>query len=257
VVRIVLAQPTAARFLVRKLYHFLVSENVEPPASFLEPLADAFRKSDYDIAGLLRTILSSRHFFSAHAFRQRIKSPVEYVMGAVQAVYRPYMEGEADYRPLPQQSLVGWVGAMGQSLFAPPNVKGWAGGRTWLNTSTVLERDNFATALAMGALWTGVASRPDDGPVTPPRPSAGDALEHAAPPRAFDPVRLLREEKATGPDEIVRVLLDFYVPGGIRPEAQSRLVAFLSEGKPTGAALDHRAREVVQGIMTMAEYQLA
>ena len=51
VVRIVLEQPAAARFLVRKLYHFLVSEKAVPPDSLLEPLCESFRKSDYDIAG--------------------------------------------------------------------------------------------------------------------------------------------------------------------------------------------------------------
>ena len=154
VVRIVLEQPAAARFLVRKLYHFLVSEKAVPPDSLLEPLCESFRKSDYDIAGLVRTILASRHFYSDHAFRQRIKGPVEYVLGAVQAVYRRYGEEDADYRPLPQQVLVGRLGAMGQHLFAPPNVKGWPGGPSWLNTSTMLERDNFAGALAMGTLWS-------------------------------------------------------------------------------------------------------
>src|SRR5207253_10124131 len=37
VVRIVLAQPATARFLVRKLYQFLISEKAEPPDRFLEP----------------------------------------------------------------------------------------------------------------------------------------------------------------------------------------------------------------------------
>jgi len=32
-------------------------------------------------------------------------------------------------------------------LFYPPNVKGWPGGSAWLNTSTVLARENFANAL--------------------------------------------------------------------------------------------------------------
>src|SRR5262249_18945358 len=136
VVRIVLAQPAAARFLVRKLYHFLISETTEPPTALLEPLCVAFRRSDYDIAALVRTMLASRHFYSAHAFRQRVKGPVEFVLGAVQAVYLRCAEEDADYRLLPPQVLVGRLGAMGQRLFAPPNVKGWRGGRAWLNTST-------------------------------------------------------------------------------------------------------------------------
>jgi uncharacterized protein (DUF1800 family) len=237
VVRIVLAQPAAARFLVRKLYHFLISEAVEPSAALLEPLCESFRKSDYDVAGLVRTMLASRHFYSAHAFRQRVKSPVEYVVGAVQAVYLRLPEGEPDYRPLPAQVLVGRLRAMGQRLFAPPNVKGWRGGRSWLNTSTVLERANFAEALALGTLWT-----------SSPR---------HVPPRAFDPARLLHEEKVSRPEDVVGVLLDLYVPGGFRPEARAKLVAFLAEGSPTGADLDRRVREAVHAILTTAEYQLA
>jgi uncharacterized protein (DUF1800 family) len=244
VVRVVLEQPAAARFLIRKLYHFFISENAAPPDSLLEPLCECFRKSDYDIAALVRTMLASRHFYSGHAFRQRIKSPVEYVLGAVQAVYRRYREDEADYRPLPQQVLVHWLTAMGQTLFAPPNVKGWPGGQAWMNTSTVLERDNFAAALAMGSLWTN-------------SPSDTTAPPTQTPPLAFDPARLIQEEKTNRPEDVVRALLDLYVPGGVRPEAQAKLTAFAAEGKPAGPALGHRVRETVHAILTMAEYQLA
>ena len=74
-----------------------------PPDALLEPLCESFRKSDYDVAAVLRTMLSSRLFYSDHAFRKRIKSPVEYVLGAVQAIYRSYDEADPDYRPLPHQ----------------------------------------------------------------------------------------------------------------------------------------------------------
>ncbi len=270
VVRIVLEQPAAARFLVRKLYHFFINENAAPPDALLEPLCESFRKSDYDIAALVRTMLASRHFYSGHAFRQRIKSPVEYVLGAVRAVYRQYGEGEAEYRPLPPQALVSRIGAMGQSLFAPPNVKGWPGGRAWLNTSTVLERDNFAEALATGTLWTNVTPGPMAAVTAAPNAARKTALdksasqagsagmrEEPAPPLAFDPARLLREEGASRPEEVVRVLLDLYLPGGVHPEARAKLVAFVAEGDPSGPALDRRVREAVHAILTMAEYQLA
>jgi hypothetical protein len=136
---------------------------------------------------------------------------------------------------------------MGQLLFAPPNVKGWPGGRSWLNTSTVLERANFAAALAMGTLWMAPSQRP----------TATKASEEPVPPSAFDPARLLREEEVSRPDDVVRVLLDLYVPGGVRPSAREKLTAFVAEGKPAGLALDRRVREAVHAILTMAEYQLA
>ena len=79
----------------------------------------------------------------------------------------------------------------------------------------------------------------------------------AGPPRAFDPARLLQEEGARGPEDAVRVLLDLYLPGGVRPEARAKLVAYIAEGKPAGAALDRRVREAVHAILAMPEYQLA
>src|SRR4029079_6808525 len=102
------------------------------------------RKSDYDLTVVVRALLSSQLFFSEHAFRQRIKSPVEYVLGSVRAV----VEG-----PISQQHLVTRVDALGQSLFTPPNVKGWPGAQAWINTSTLLARQNYNQRLVMGSLW--------------------------------------------------------------------------------------------------------
>jgi hypothetical protein len=159
---------------------------------------------------------------------------------------------------------------MGQFLFAPPNVKGWPGGRAWLNTSTVLERDNLAGALATGTLWTGVTPGPTAAVATAASASGRTAIslpaghagpvdmpEEPAPPAAFDSARLLHEEGVSRPEDVVRVLLDLYLPGGVHPEARAKLVAFVAEGKPTGPALDRRVREAVHAILTMAEYQLA
>jgi hypothetical protein len=244
VVRILLQQPAAALFLVRKLYSFYVSETHKPPDSFLEPLADSFRRSDYDIAALVRRILSSRHFFSEYAFRQRIKSPVEFVLGAVRSVYREYDTKDKNYQPLTQQNLVRHIDAMGQVLFAPPNVKGWRGAKSWLNTATVLERDNFAQLVAMGTLWRNGGT-------------FNSQAEEPPPPLAFDPARVIHEEKAASPKDIVRVLVDVYLPGGVRSDAEAKLVAFVAAGSPKGAALDRRVRETVHALLTMPEYQLA
>lgn len=237
VVKIILEQPAAAKFLVGKLYSYFVSE-VPPPDGLLDPLADSFRKSDYDIAAIMKTMLSSKWFFSENAFRKRIKSPVEFVLGAARAVYR-----EDNDLPLPQTLLTPRVTAMAQTLFAPPNVKGWPGGKAWLNTATMLERNNFASALACGSLWY--------------PPDAAFALADGVPPKPpFDPARAIEEENATTPDDIVRVLLDIHLPGGIRPAAREKLVAFVAEGRPVGRELQDRVRETVHAIMTMPEYQL-
>jgi uncharacterized protein (DUF1800 family) len=272
VVRIVLEQPAAARFLVRKFYHYLINERTVPPDSLLEPLCTSFRKSDYDIAALVRTMLASRHFYSNHAYRQKIKGPVEYVLGAVQAVCRRYREEEPDYRPVPQIMLVSWLDSMGQPLFAPPNVKGWPGGASWLNTHTLLERDNFAAALSVGTLWTGPSVEPIDAVASTgtgtavakvkTRAAPAELPEETPPPRAFDPARFLEESSGVGKgrknaEDIAQILLDQYLPGGVPPNVRTKLVAFVTKGRPAGAALSRRVRETVHAILTMAEYHLA
>ena len=89
--------------------------------------------------------------------------------------------------------------------------------------------------------------------------SPGGAPDHppgTSTPTALDPARLLREEGASRPEDVVRVLLDLYLPGGVRPPAREKLVVFVAEGNPAGAALDRRARDAAHAIMTMPEYQL-
>ncbi len=266
IVRILLEEPNCARFLVRKLYRNFVSENLEPPDSFLEPLCDQLRKSGYDIAFVLRTMLSSRHFFSGYAFRQRIKNPVEFAVGAIRSV----ATGQ-----IPPSVLVKQLEAMGQDLFAPPNVKGWYGAQAWLNTSTILTRQNFGQAVAMGTIWNNVPTSgpgrfevevpevdevpppPTGKPDDPKRPKRPARPEEPPPPKEFDPARVIHEEKATKAEQIVRVLLDTHLPGGVSKSAEAKLIAFIESGKPTGPALDRRVREAVHAIMCMPEYQLA
>lgn len=140
VIRICCDQPACARFLVGKLYAYLVSE-APPPRGLLTPLEEKFRKSDYNITELLATIFGSRLFFSQHAYRKRIKWPVEYVLEAFHSVTPG---------PVPPFDFVAPLAKMGQVLFSPPNVKGWRTGTDWLNSATLLARNNFAETVALG-----------------------------------------------------------------------------------------------------------
>jgi len=230
VVCIVLDQEAVARFLVRKLYRAFISERAEPPDALLKPLADAFRKSDYDIAQLMRSMLGSCHFFSAHAYRQRIKCPVEFTLDAIQAIGMGMVSA---------RSVVNRLQAMGQELFAPPNVKGWPGGPAWLNTATLLARHNFAQALALGLTELG---RED------PLPDIFIAVDPATP---------IRRQRITEPEKIVAFFADALVQGDLRAGVRKRLVSFLQEVKPAGDAWSLRIREMIHAIMTTSEYQLA
>src|SRR5204862_1925790 len=90
-----------------------------------------------------------RLFFSPPAYGKRVKWPVGYALGAVRATV-------PDRVPL--GDLADPLAKMGQVLFAPPNVKGWRTGTDWLNSATLLARNNFAETVATGN-WARVSAR--------------------------------------------------------------------------------------------------
>src|SRR4051812_16344983 len=73
VVRLCLDKDSCPYFIAAKLFRFLVSETTPPTRELLEPLATAFRKSDFDFTAMVRTVIGSNLFFSAHAYRSRVK----------------------------------------------------------------------------------------------------------------------------------------------------------------------------------------
>ena len=150
IVRITLERPEAATFLAHKLYRLFVSEFRMPGPELIEPLAEEVKRNEFAIAPIVGVILRSRHFYSREAYRQRIKSPVEWSAGLVRTLEVP--------RPaLNPLALSAACDAQGQELFVPPNVAGWAGGSNWINSGTLLERTNWAADVVWGRAENGLA----------------------------------------------------------------------------------------------------
>jgi hypothetical protein len=250
VLTVLLEQPCCAKYLVRKLYRYFISETAEPPDALIEPLAERYRKSVYDTGDLVKTMLLSRHFFSEHAYHQRIKSPVEFVFG----IARAFKFGRWQ---LPEKPLVGILEAMGQTLLAPPNVKGWPGGKAWLNTSTMLARHNFAQMAATGQ-W------PDNsfggnilgGAIADDSKAAAPDSDDP-PEAACDVATFIRREKCKNPEDIVNRLSDLLFQDALPVESRNKLVAYVSEAKEDFASKDGRIRAAAHLIMTMPQFQLA
>ena len=121
---------------MRKLFRFLISETLEATPELIDPLAESFAK-DFNFDKLVETMLRSNLFFSEHAYRARIKSPVDFVLGIVHA-----FEARIGVTNLARS-----LETLGQNLFNPPSVKGWDGGQTWLNGQTLLTRQNLALTI--------------------------------------------------------------------------------------------------------------
>jgi len=142
VMDIILEQPACAAFIARKLWTFYAYDQPDP--DLVRALAAEFRGTAYEIRPLMNTIFRSEEFYSPDAVRTQIKSPVQWVVQTSKIL--------GTGLPGPQVTLNA-LRQLGQVPFAPPNVKGWDGGRSWITTSTLLYRYNMANfAVGTGPL---------------------------------------------------------------------------------------------------------
>jgi len=138
VINILANNPAAPWFISRKLFTFFVYEN--PSTDDLKPLVDTYVQSGHNMGAVMRTLLLSPQFSSAKAYRSRLKSPVEFTVGAYRA-----LGINANGSGLPAITTL-----MGQTLFDPPNVAGWPGDKVsalWLNSGTWMTRLNYIDLL--------------------------------------------------------------------------------------------------------------
>ncbi len=155
IVAILLKQPRTAETIVEKLWREFVS--LKPDPAEIKRLAAQFR-TNYELKPLMRSLLMSAEFRDASNRGGLIKSPVDLIVGTVHVLGLPVPE---------KTQLVRMMIGLGQMPFDPPNVKGWAGGETWITTYTLLLRQQFmrriveATSVAPmdGALMSSPANR--------------------------------------------------------------------------------------------------
>jgi uncharacterized protein (DUF1800 family) len=132
IIDIILKQPVTAEFVSAKLYRYFVREEIS--TGVRASLGRTFRESGYQIKPLLTQIFLSRDFYSPPAYATQIKSPVQLVISTYKKL------GLREVPTIPDFGRM--TAGLGQSLFDPPNVAGWAGGRTWITPSTLLQRGN-------------------------------------------------------------------------------------------------------------------
>ncbi len=130
--------PSTAKFIATKLVRHFVSDNPSQP--LVDRVAQTYLKTDGDIREMLRTIFSSPEFNSTAAYRAKIKRPFELAISAVRTL-------GADTNGGP--GLNQWITRMGQPLYGFQTPNGYSDmAEDWVNTGALLERMNFALALA-------------------------------------------------------------------------------------------------------------
>lgn len=245
VISIVCAHPATPGHLARRMWSFFIYDN--PSQSDLQPLIDAYHTSNHQISAMVQAMFHSPAFFSAKAYRARVKSPTEFVVGAVRAV---------GLTPdVPALTIMGQTSAvMGQTVFDPPNVAGWPGdavSASWLSTQAWISRVNFVNLLLLGA--TGALKG---------RNSGASAAGAAASPLQ----QVITAQKLAKPDDVVNyfvaLLLDNQLPGDRRSVLLDALAGEAPAAEATlalagGAKLSATAlRQALYLMMAMPEYQM-
>lgn len=134
-------QPAAATFLPGEMVRFYLTAD-GLPAEYLAPLGEYWRRQHFNLRALLQRFFGSRAFYDP-AFRGNyIKSPVQFSLGLCQDL-------DLDVLPVARFTLNNLRG-MGQALFDPPNVRGWVGGRQWINSTTLTARRNAVRIAVQG-----------------------------------------------------------------------------------------------------------
>ncbi len=134
VIDIIMKQPVTAEYIAGKIYRYFVREQFPPELQ--KQLGATLRQNKYELAPLLETIFLSRDFYSPASVGTRIQSPVELAVTTYKKLGLKNIPGVPDFNSV--------TGALGQQLFSPPTVAGWAQGQSWITPGLLLERANFA-----------------------------------------------------------------------------------------------------------------
>jgi uncharacterized protein (DUF1800 family) len=211
IIGIILKQPVCPKFIASEIFSFFVYDDLEE--GLAESLGQLFADGQMQIRPFMRTILSSRAFYSQKAIGAQIKSPIQLVVGTCRFL-------GIELPPIGQ--VRGQLTNMGQFPMLPPNVKGWAGGRSWINASTLFIRYNTALMLASG------------------RVPGGAQAYQAALATKFDDA-----------DKLVDFWLQRLIQRPIDPSQRQIIVDAIGDQDGVQAA-----RHTVQLIVSMPEYQL-
>jgi uncharacterized protein (DUF1800 family) len=140
-VDLITRQPACATFISAKLARYFVSDT--PPPRLVADMARTFRRTDGDIAKVMKTMLTSREFKAS--LGTRFKDPTQFVVSSVRLAY----DGQTIRNPRP---LVNWLAQLGQAPFGRITPDGWPLEDTeWTSSGQLAKRFEIAKAMGSGA----------------------------------------------------------------------------------------------------------
>ena len=204
--------PSTARFISLKLARHFVSDN--PPPALVASIAKTFLKTNADIRAVLRTMIYSPEFWSRQTYRAKVKTPFELVASTARAL------GSDVDAPL---TLVQWTARIGEPLYQCLPPTGYADkAEAWVNTGALLNRLNFAIALASNRI-------------------RGTHVELPA---------LVGKDVTADPRAVLGRAIDEFLAGQVSPETRATLEQKSMDPQVLRAKLDDPVQQVDLGILT-------
>jgi len=158
--------PQTAHFISLKLAERFVSD--DPPPALVDRMAKIFLKKKGDIREVLAALFHSPEFWDDGAYRAKVKTPLEFLASAVRAT-----GAEVD----DAQPLAGQLNKMGMPLYGAQPPTGYSmKAETWVSSSALLNRMNFALALTGGKIKGVKVDAAQLAGSTPPNPPPDSAV---------------------------------------------------------------------------------
>jgi uncharacterized protein (DUF1800 family) len=160
--KMIVTHPECSKYICRKLYRFFVYPEISDwtEANIITPLAKIFSDQNYEILPVIKTLLSSNHFFDPLIRMAMIKSPLDYTIGLNKQFGMPFPQHPAAIKQKfqAQTVLYYFLTNFQQDLGDPPNVSGWPAyyqypnyDKSWITTHTIHQRGVHSDML----IWYG------------------------------------------------------------------------------------------------------
>lgn len=137
-VELILKKPATTEFITKKLWKHYISNPI--PRETLKKLAQDFQQT-YELKPLIKSILQQPEFWSTANRATQIKSPVQLIVG---------LNRQFEVVPKNIKPHINALAQMNQNIFYPPNVKGWQTGEAWIDTQTLILRQNYLNSQTRG-----------------------------------------------------------------------------------------------------------
>lgn len=237
---IILQQKQTARYITRKIYRNFVREETDAQdEGIISSLAEDFYSNGYDIKKLMKVIFTADWFYDEKNAGAKIASPVELIVRYKKLIA---FDIKADNGMFYMQRL------LGQTLFFPPNVAGWKGGKNWIDSTSLFLRMNIPRRILHDGGFD-VRPKPEFEDVSNDDESMLKTKKRSA--VQSDWSKLVSAFRKIPPQDLTRVIINTFIQAP-KDDVDETLIAKYIDNSTT----ENRIISTCSAIFSLPEFQL-